>query len=76
MHDHPSYNDALRAAAEHAYRDKGYSFIVYYDGKAMFVRAADTSAPPAAKVVCVAQHWSDSTVQLRFAGAESQWINF
>jgi hypothetical protein len=72
---HPAYNDGLKQAAKLAGLDStGKSYTVYWDGKAVYVQAPGTEAPPNSHVVCIAQKWDMSTVQLRFAGARSEWV--
>jgi len=73
---HPSYDAGVHRAAVRAYEDKGACFSVYFDGVAIYVRASTAAPPPNAKLICIAQHWRDSTVQLRFTGARSEWVNF
>ena len=71
---HPSYNDAVRNAARRARADSA-CYSVYWDGTAIYVRASEAARPPAAKLVCIAQVWNADTVQLRFDGARSEWVN-
>lgn len=71
---HPAYNDSVRHAADRAYRDKGESYVVYWDGEAVYVRISTAACPPTSKIVCIAQYWADGTVQLRFDGARSEWV--
>ena len=73
---HAAYNAGVRRAAERAFADKGACFSVYYDGAAIFVRASEAAPPPDSKRICIAQYWSDRTVQLRFDGARSEWVDF
>lgn len=83
---HPSYDDGLRAAARRAWEsrhettsDKGFyppCFSVYFDGVAIYVRDSKAAPPKDAKLVCIAQFFSGGTVQLRFDGARSEWIEF
>lgn len=71
----PAYNDGLRAAARLAAVDPaGRSFSVFWDGKAVTVRGPDGIAPPNGVVICIAQRWDANAVQLRFAGARSEWV--
>jgi hypothetical protein len=70
---HPGYDDALRQAAKLAGLAGGISYAVHWDGKALYVRAPGQS-PPNSHVVCIAQKWDVSTVQLRFSGARSEWV--
>ena len=71
---HPAYDDAVRHAADRAYREKGECFTVYYDGDAVHVRNSAAAPPPNSKVVCIAQRWDDLTVHLRFDGAKSELV--
>ena len=72
---HPSYDDGLRNAARLAGADPaGKSYTVYFDGSAIFVRPPGATAPANSQVVCIAQKWDANTVQLRFAGARSEWV--
>ncbi len=74
--EHSAYDDAIRKAADRAYRSPGDCFSVWYDGQAVYVRASEAMRPPNSILVCIAQQWDDKTVQLRFTGARSEWINF
>ena len=76
VYDHPSYNDSIRNAARRAFENKGDCFSVYYDGEAVYVRASEAAKPGNSKLICIAQHWSENRVQLRFNGAWSEWIDF
>lgn len=70
-------DDAVRSAAERAHRDQGDSFTVYKDeAGTLYVRASRAAPPQGAKVVCIAQHWDATTVQVRYAGARSEWVKF
>jgi hypothetical protein len=71
---HPAYPVARHRATERA-RAEGGCFSIYFDGAAIFVRASEAAAPPNSKLVCIAQRWDDKTVQLRFSGARSEWVN-
>lgn len=72
---HPAYDDSLRRAAERAFADNGeHEYAVYYDGTAVFVRAVEAAPPSNATRICIAQRWDKNTVQLRFAGARSEWV--
>lgn len=75
FHNHPAYDGALANAVRQAADNPGQCFTVYFDGAAMYVRASGTAAPNNADIVCIAQRWDDRTVQLRFAGAHSEWRN-
>lgn len=74
--EHPAYNGSLQRAAQRAYDAKDTCFTVYYDGESIFVRASVAAPPLNSVVLCIAQFWSDSTVQLRFKGGRSEWKNF
>lgn len=69
---HPAYNDALWQATARA--ATGAETAVYWDGVGIFVRDAHSPRPENAEVICIAQKWDDKTVQLRFAGAHSEWV--
>lgn len=71
---HPAYNDAARRAAERAFAEPGECYSVYFDGSAVYVRNSAAAPPQGAKLVCIAQRWDDRTVQLRFTGARSEWV--
>jgi hypothetical protein len=73
---HPAYDSSLRHAAKRALDNKGDCFSVWYDGEAVYVRASEAVKPPNSTLVCIAQHWADTRVQLRFNGAWSEWIDF
>jgi hypothetical protein len=73
---HPAYDSGVRHAASRAFDNKGDCFSVYYDGEAIYVRASEAAPPPNSKLICIAQHWNDKTVQLRFNNAYSEWIDF
>jgi hypothetical protein len=83
---HPAYRDACQQAARRAYderesgrSDKGYNppcFAVYFDGEKMFVRATTEDQPDDSVLICIAQHWNQNAVQLRFSGANSTWMDF
>jgi hypothetical protein len=71
--EHKAYDSGLatavrRAAAENA------AMSVYYDGCAIFVRDAKAAAPKGARLVCIAERWDPETVQVRFAGAHSEFV--
>lgn len=74
--EHPAYDSSLRHAAKRAHDNKGDCFSVYWDGEAVYVRASEAVPPPNSTLVCIAQHWADGQVQLRFKGAWSEWISF
>jgi hypothetical protein len=70
-HDHPAYDDAMQQAVRLAAR--GTTAAVYIEDGKMFVCAAG-QRPPQVNTVCIAQRWDDKTVQLRFDGAQSEWV--
>lgn len=71
--EHKAYNDALATAVRRAAANRGDCFSVYFDGEAVYVRATEAAAPKGASLVCIVQAWDANTVQLRFAGARSEW---
>lgn len=73
--EHPAWKASLRHAIERANADKGACFSVWWDGEAVFVRASEAAGPPRGRVICIAQHWDKSTVQVRYPGGHSEWIN-
>jgi hypothetical protein len=70
-HDHTAYDDAMRQAVRLA--ASGTEAAVYVDGDKMVVCAAD-ERPHQFTPLCIAQRWDANTVQLRFAGARSEWV--
>lgn len=68
-----AYDDALKQAARAA--AKGVQQTVYWDGEKIYVRPCGDPAPEKSEVVCIAQKWNQYTVQLRFAGARSEWVH-
>jgi hypothetical protein len=85
-HEHPCYDASRAHAVQRAFaarlestKAEGYyppCFKVYFDGKAMFVRTAEASPPDNAELVCIAQAWDkEGTVQLRYSGGHSEFIN-
>jgi len=71
---HPAYNDSLLTAVRRAADDPTTCISVYWDGEAVFVRTSNAAPPPRSICICVAQRWDADTVQLRFAGARSEWV--
>jgi hypothetical protein len=71
--EHPYYDQALNRAAERALTNRGDCFSVWWDGDSVYVRASEAAGPKNGKLICIAQHWADDTVQLRFTGAHSEW---
>ena len=71
---HPAFNDAVRHAVRLASEHRPACFSIYFDGFAIFVRASGEPQPPKSKLICIAQHWSDDQIQLRYDGAVSEWI--
>jgi hypothetical protein len=73
--NHPHYGASVRRAAERAYNEPGECYSIYYDGTDIIVQNSAAAKPQDAKLVCIAQKWDDKTVQLRFTGARSEWVN-
>jgi hypothetical protein len=71
--DHPAYDDALRQAVRLA--AAGDQAAVYWNNTGLIVRPCADDKPVNAIVVCIAQRWNAQTVQLRFAGARSEWVH-
>ena len=69
---HPAYDDGLRNAVRRA--AEGTETEVCWDGTAIYVRSVYAPMVAGATVVCIAQKWDEHTVQLRFAGARSEWV--
>jgi len=69
---HRGYDDALRCAVKMA--AEGHEASVYWNGVELFVRSSYAPKPPNVEVICIAQQWDERTVQLRFAGARSEWV--
>jgi len=70
-HNHPAYDDAMQQAVRLA--ASGIVVAVYVDGDKMVVCPAD-ARPELVKVLCIAERWDEFSVQLRFAGAMSEWV--
>ena len=70
-HDHPAYDDAIQQAVRLAAH--GTEAAVYAEDGKLFVCAV-TARPATASTLCIAQKWDERTVQLRFAGAMSEWV--
>lgn len=73
-------DDATRYAARRARREPGQCFTVYRTPHLVYewtfyVRNSKDAAPDGASVLCIAQHWSGDTVQLRYRGARSEWLH-
>ncbi len=66
-------DDAVRAAVHRAKREGGV-FAVYHDSAAYYVRAAEAAKPKATTLVCMAERWDVNTIQVRYAGARSEWV--
>jgi kynureninase len=64
-------NDAIRHAVARAAHEET---IVYLDGPRAIVKPANEPAPENGAVYCIAQRWNQNTVQLRFEGAKSEWV--
>lgn len=71
---HHAYEGAKATAARRAHADPGSCHCVYWDGATIYLRISTAIPPLNAKVVCIAQHWSERIVQLRFDGAKSEWV--
>jgi hypothetical protein len=71
----PFYESGIATAVRRAHADPGSCFSVYWDGEDIYVRASEAAPPPHSKCVCIAQRWDEKTVQLRFDGAHSEWVN-
>jgi len=69
---HPAYKDGLQQAIRMA--AEGTETEVCWDGTAIYVRSVYAPMVAGATVVCIAQKWDEHTVQLRFAGARSEWV--
>lgn len=71
-------DDAVRHAVDRAAREGG-CFTVYKEGEATYyVRAAEATRPSskdwAVTTLCIAQRWDSETIQVRYAGARSDWV--
>lgn len=64
---------AVRMAARHAVAD-AVAAVVYLDRDQVLVRLGSEPAPGGAVVHCVAQRWDRDQVQVRRAGAVSDWV--
>jgi len=73
---HPAYDSAVLNAVRRARENQGACFTVYFDGESIFVRASEAAPPPDSKKICIAERWNDTTVQVRFDGARSEWFYF
>ena len=71
----PHYDATIRAAVSRAERDRGASFAVYFDGETMFMRDGVAAPPVGSVCVCIAQWWSGGTVQVRYKGGHSEFVN-
>lgn len=69
-----AYDDAIRYAVHRAKQGKD-SIKVCRLGDTFFVLDSGATMPNDAKVICIAQRWDDKTIQLRFDGAHSEFIN-
>ena len=70
-------NDATRQAAKLAGKYSiadNVSALVYVDGDKVFVRSSRDVRPENTIIYCVAQRWNDKSVELRFSGAQSEWV--
>ena len=70
---HRAYNSGLANAVERAAREDA-CISLYYDGAAIFVRDSKAAPPPQSILICIAQRWDATTVQLRFSGAKSEFV--
>ena len=71
-------DDAERYAAELAGRfpvSARKCAAVWVTDREVFVRVWGESEPEGARLHCIAQRWDAETVQLRFDGGQSQWVN-
>ena len=67
--------DGVRDAVKRASREDA-CISVYLDGDDVVVRDSKAQAPAlssAAKLHAVAQRWDAKTIQVRYAGANSEW---
>ena len=74
VYDHPAYNDAIKHAAYRAGRaNSRCNFIVYwmYSRNDIAVLPSGDARPHNSTIVCIAQRWDDTTVQLRYSGARA-----
>lgn len=71
-------DNATRSAAYRAYREKGESFAVYVnvEMETVIMQDAKAAKPKGFTCDCIAQYWSESTVQVRYDGARSEWVKF
>jgi hypothetical protein len=70
--------DAVRYAVSVAARypvSAGKSAIVYWDAGSAEVRLDSEDAPKGAAIYAVAQRWDDSTIQVRYDGARSEFVD-
>ena len=71
-------DDAERYAAELAGRfpvSASKCAAVWLTDREAFVRVWGEPKPDNARLHCIAQRWDAETVQLRFDGGQSQWVN-
>ncbi len=69
---HRAYNDSLARAIARAAKENA-AMSVYYDGAAVFVRDSKAAVPQGATLVCIAERWDSSTVQVRFGNPRSEF---
>ena len=70
-----AYNDAIRFVSIRAHNEN-VPYWVYRKGETFYVRKSGEPMPEGARKVCIAARWDDKTVQLRFDGAWSEFVNF
>lgn len=71
-------SDAVRYAVSVAARypvSAGKSAVVYWDAGSAEVRLDSEDAPKGATIYAVAQRWDDSTIQVRYDGARSEFVD-
>ena len=64
---------AIAHAVSRAARESG-GFSVYTDATKAYVRPSAEPSPAGATLLCIAQIWDASTVQVRYAGARSEFV--
>jgi hypothetical protein len=74
MHNALTESAATHYAIARAIREPGESFTVWRGLSLYYVRPSKAEKPPAADLVCIAQQWDKKTVQLRYAGARSEFV--
>ena len=71
---HPGYNDAKRMAGALAMANPEKQALLYFDGRAVFVRLSDVAAPPDSTLICVAQKWDDKVVKFTYLDGREEWV--